>query len=101
MTVGSTAPAQTARRGPALGAYAMLAALTAAEIAVAGTSYDLRDRATALCGLLLAKAGILLAFSLGATPRRPAPALALLGLVVAVGFAVVLMLEAVYRAGVR
>jgi hypothetical protein len=49
----------------------------------------------------MAKAGILLAFSLRASLRRPAHRLALLALPVAVGFAVVLMLEAAYRAGVR
>ncbi|MES1207415.1 MAG: hypothetical protein ABUS79_15880 [Pseudomonadota bacterium] len=101
MTAGATEPVAPARRGPALATYAVLAALTAAEIAVARGGGDGRDRTTALAGLLLAKAGILLAFSLRATPRRPGPRLALLAVVVAVGFAVVLMLEAVYRAGLR
>jgi len=100
MTVGATDDAPS-RRGPALATYAVLAALTAAEVAVAGAGGAARDRTTALAGLLLAKAGILLAFSLRGSPRRPGPRLALLALVVAVGFAVVLMLEAVYRAGLR
>ncbi|HVT10127.1 MAG TPA: hypothetical protein VHO67_21850 [Polyangia bacterium] len=100
MTAGA-AEGTPARRGSALATYAVLAALTAAEIFVAGTDASARDRTTALAGLLLAKAGILLVFSLRGTPRRPGPRLALLAIVVAVGFAVVLMLEAVYRAGVR
>ncbi len=101
MTAGATEPVAPARRGPALATYALLAALTAAEIAVARTGGAARERTTALGGLLLAKAGILLAFSLRATPRRPAPRLALLAIVLAVGSAVVLMLEAVYRSGLR
>lgn len=101
MTVGATEPLAPPRRGPAVTTYVVLALLTAAEIAVAGAAGPARDRTTALAGLLLAKAGILLAFSLRGTPRRPGPRLALLALVLAVGFAVVLMLEAVYRAGLR
>jgi hypothetical protein len=101
MTDGATESLAPARRGPALATYVVLAALTAAEIAVARTTGGARERTTALAGLLLAKAGILLAFSLRATPRRPGPRLALLALVLAVGSAVVLMLEAVYRTGLR
>lgn len=100
MTVGVTEDAPV-RRGSALATYVLLAALTAGEIFVARADGAARDRTTALAGLLLAKAGLLLAFSLRGTPRRPAPRLALLAIVVAVGFAVVLMLEAVYRAGLR
>jgi hypothetical protein len=101
MIADATEPVVPARRGTALATYAVLAALTAAEIAVTRAGGAARDRTTALAGLLLAKAGILLAFSLRATPRRPGARLALLALVLAVGFAVVLMLEAVYRAGLR
>ena len=80
--------------------FVVLAVLTAIELGLAACGADSRLRLTSLCGLLLLKAGLLLAFSLRATPRRPAPRLALLALVVAVGFTVVLMLEAAYRAGV-
>lgn len=85
------------RRRSALPAYAALALLTAVEIWVAGLDGEARLRTTALCGLLLAKAGILLTFSLRATPRRATTRLALLAVVAAVGFAVVLMLEAAHR----
>jgi cytochrome c oxidase subunit IV len=98
MTVGAT---ERPRRTPTLGVFAVLAVLTAAEIFVASSSVDDRLRSTALTGLLLAKAGILLAFSLRASLRRSASRLTLLAVLVAVAFTVVLMLEAVYRAGVR
>ncbi|HVV16208.1 MAG TPA: hypothetical protein VHH90_03320 [Polyangia bacterium] len=101
MTVGATEPIAPARRGSALATYAVLAALTAVEVAVARTGGAARERTTALAGLLLAKAGILLAFSLRATPRRSGTRLALLAVVLAVGFAVVLMLEAVSRVSLR
>jgi hypothetical protein len=89
------------RRASAAGIFALLAGLTAMEVVLATSGLDARLRTTALAGLLMAKAGILLAFSLRATLRRSAPRLVLLALVVAVGFTVVLMLEAVYRTGVR
>jgi len=98
MTVGVT---DRPRRGSALGVFALLALLTAAEILVATSGSDDRLRTTALAGLLMAKAGILLAWSLRASLRRPAHRLALLALPLAAGFTVVLMLEAVYRTGVR
>jgi|GraSoiStandDraft_51_1057287.scaffolds.fasta_scaffold1679575_1 hypothetical protein len=101
MTADATESDAPARRGPTLAIYVLLAGLTAAEVAIARTGGAARERTTALAGLLLAKAGILLAFSLRATPRRPGPRLALLALVVAVGAAVVLMLEAAYRARLR
>jgi cytochrome c oxidase subunit IV len=98
MTVGAT---ERPRRAPTLGVFAVLAVLTVTEIFVASSSVDDRLRSTALTGLLLAKAGILLAFSLRASLRRSASRLTLLAVLVAVAFTVVLMLEAVYRAGVR
>lgn len=101
MTAASTQAVAPSRRASALPIYAALAVLTGLEIGLAGAAVEPRMKTTALAGLLLAKAGLLLAFSLRATPRRPAPRLALVALVAAVGFAVVLMLEAVYRAGVR
>ena len=88
-------------RASALAVFTLLAILTAAEILIATSGLDGRWRTTALGGLLIAKAGLLLAFSLRATWRRSATRLALLALPLAAGFTVVLMLEAVYRAGVR
>ncbi|HXJ22164.1 MAG TPA: hypothetical protein VMT03_18220 [Polyangia bacterium] len=98
MTVGAT---ERPSRAPSLGAFAVLAILTAAEIVVASSGVGDRPRVTALTGLLLAKAGILLVFSLRASWRRSAPRLALIALLLAVGFTIVLMLESVYRTGVR
>jgi hypothetical protein len=102
MTVGAAERASDrGGRASTLATFAVLAILTVAEILAGVTSLDDRLRTTALAGLLLAKAGILLAFSLRASLRRSAPRLTLLALVAAVGFTVILMLEAVYRAGVR
>jgi len=98
MTVGAT---ERPPRTSSLGAFAVLAILTGAEVLVASSGLGDRRRVTALTGLLLAKAGILLVFSLRASWRRSAPRLALIALLLAVGFTVVLMLEAVYRTGVR
>ena len=81
--------------------FIVVAALTAGELGLAASGADGQLRLTALCGLLLLKASLLLAFGLRATPRRPAPRLTLLALVAACGFTVVLMLEAAYRAGVK
>ncbi|HXU64034.1 MAG TPA: hypothetical protein VN962_20185 [Polyangia bacterium] len=100
----TTAPVEVVglgRRASRVVLFVALAALTAAEVALVLRDGDARLQTTALCGLLLMKAGLLLAYSLRATPRRPGPRLALVALVTAVGFAVVLMLEAAYRAGVR
>ncbi len=96
-----TAGAVERPRASSVAVFATLAVLTAAEILVATSQVEERLRTTALTGLLLAKAGILLAFSLRATWRRPAARLALLALLAAASFTVVLMLEAAYRAGVR
>jgi cytochrome c oxidase subunit IV len=102
MTAGVTDPTiEPPRRASILGVFGLLAALTLGEILTARSGLDARLRTTALVGLLLAKAGILLAFSLRASWRRSATRLALLAVAAAAGFTVVLMLEAVYRAGVR
>jgi cytochrome c oxidase subunit IV len=97
----TVAAADRPRRASTLAVFAVLAALTVAEILVAASGVYARLRTTALAGLLMAKAGILLAFSLRATWRRPATRLVLLSLLAATGFTIVLMLEAVYRAGIR
>jgi cytochrome c oxidase subunit IV len=98
VTVGVT---ERSRRLSAASNFALLSALTAMEVVVATWTGADRLRTTALAGLLIAKAGVLLAVSLRATWRRPAPRLALLALPLAVGFTVVLMLEAAYQAGGR
>ena len=86
---------------PILTVLPVLAILTVAELLVASSAADGRLRTTVLAGLLMAKAGILLAFSLRASWRRSASRLALLALLMAAGFTIVLMLEGVYRSGVR
>ncbi len=101
MTAAAADGVGSGRPAARLGAFLALAALTGAEIALAASGGDARLRTTALGGLLLLKSGLLLAFSLRATLRRPGPRLTLLALLAAVGFAVVLMLEAAYRAGLR
>lgn len=101
MTAADVEVVGLGRRASRLGLFAVLAALTAAEVGVALWDGAARLRMTALCGLLLMKTGLLLAYSLRATPRRPGPRLVLLALVTAAGFTVVLMLEGAYRAGVR
>jgi cytochrome c oxidase subunit IV len=98
MTVAAT---ERPRRSSSLGVFATLAILTAVEILAAISDLEDRLRTTALVGLLMAKAGLLVALSLRASLRRPAHRLALLALPLAAGFTVVLMLEAVYRAAVR
>jgi len=98
MTVGA---ADRPPRAPVAGVFAALAILTVAELLVAGAGADDRLRTTTLTGLLLAKTGLLLFFSLRATWRRPAARLVLLALPLAAGLTVVLMLEAVYRTGIR
>jgi len=101
MSLASAEVIGLGRRASRVGLYLVLAALTAAEVALSLWDGAARLRTTALCGLLLMKAGLLLAYSLRATMRRPGPRLALLALVTAAGFTIVLMLEGAYRAGVR
>lgn len=100
MTAGA-APAVADGRAARWGLFMTVAALTAFELAVASSAIEAQARSTMLCGLLMAKAGLLMAFSLRASLRRPGPRLTLLAIVIAVGFAVVLMAEGAYRAGVR
>jgi hypothetical protein len=58
-------------------------------------------RITALAGLLMAKVGLVLAFFMRARASRQASWLALVAIGFAAAVAVVLMLETVYRVGVR
>jgi hypothetical protein len=101
MTAASSDLVGAPRRAARVGLFVLLAALTAAEVALATSDWQARLRTTALGGLLLLKTGLLLRFSLRATLRRPGPRLVFVALLAAAGFAVVLMLEAAYRAGVR
>ena len=83
-------------------AFAALCVLTAAELLVVGVGSGAGRSApgAALVTLLLAKAGVVLAFFLRAPARPRAAALTLAAIVMAVGFAVVLILEAGFLARV-
>jgi len=77
--------------------FAILAGLTVAELAVAGLDVAGRARVTALCGLLIAKVGIVLAVFLRVGARRRDPRLALAALLLASSSAAILMLEMAFR----
>jgi hypothetical protein len=77
--------------------FAILAGLTGAELVVAGLDVAGRARVTALCGLLIAKVGIVLAVFLRVRARRRDPRLALAALLFASSAAAVLMLEMAFR----
>jgi cytochrome c oxidase subunit IV len=80
-------------------AFAALLALTALELTVIGLDTGRAARITDLAGLAMTKAAVVLIFFMGLrAERRPLRFTALLPLLVAPGFAVVLMLEAAYRA---
>lgn len=85
-------------RATAIG-FLALAILTIAELLVVGLDFglDRAARVTVLCGLLMAKAGLVLAVFLRVGGRRRDPRLALAALFLASGFAVVLMLEMAFR----
>jgi cytochrome c oxidase subunit IV len=77
--------------------FAGLVVLTIAEVLVAGLARDRAACVTTLCGLLMAKAGLVLAVFLRVRLRRRDPRLALGALILAAGIAVVLMLEMAFR----
>ena len=86
---------------PAWPAFVTLAALTATEVRLASGAASAR-RATALCGLLILKVGLVMVLCLRADLRRRRPSrLAAVALLVAAGFALVLMLEAAFQARLR
>jgi hypothetical protein len=75
-----------------------VAALTGAEIAISGAEIARAPKVTAMVGLLLAKAATVGAFFMGARFGRRSARLTLVAVAVATGYAVVLMLEAAWRA---
>ncbi len=82
--------------------FVTLAALTLAELKVAGAGGGGPGRATTLAGLLIVKVGLVLVFCLRADfRRRSAARLVLIALIFAAGVAAVLMLEAAFQARVR
>lgn len=76
----------------------VVAALTGAEIAISRAGVAQAPKVTAMVGLLLAKAATVAAFFMGARLGRRTAGLTALAVVVAAGYAVVLMLEAAWRA---
>jgi heme/copper-type cytochrome/quinol oxidase subunit 4 len=85
------------RLGAAAIGFAILAGLTVAELVVAGLDVGGRARVTALCGLLIAKVGIVLAVFLRVGARRRDPRLAMAALLFASSSAAILMLEMAFR----
>jgi cytochrome c oxidase subunit IV len=83
-------------RGLAPG-FAALIAMTVAELTVVDLQIGRAARVTVLCGLLLAKAGLVSTVFLRVRLRRRDPRLALAAVLLAAGFAVVLMLETAFR----
>jgi cytochrome c oxidase subunit IV len=82
--------------------FALLLTLTALELAVIRLDVERAARITALAGLAITKAGLVLwIFMRLKEEPRALRATALLPFLVAPGFAVVLMLEAAFRARLR
>ena len=77
--------------------FAILVGLTVAELVISGLAVDSRTRVTALCGLLIAKVGMVLAVFLRVGARRRDPRLALAALLFASSSAAILMLEMAFR----
>jgi Prokaryotic Cytochrome C oxidase subunit IV len=94
-----SAPAREARTGRLVFALLALFALTALEVGVVDLPVDRAARVTALVGLSMTKVLLLLVafMRIGREPRL-VRFVALVPLVVGPGFAVVLMLEAAFRA---
>ncbi len=104
MTGDAGAGADPARPATArlVAAFVALVALTSAELwVVVGLEAGRAARITALGGLLMAKVGLVLSFFMRARASRRASWLALVALAAAAGFAVVLMLEMVFRVNVN
>jgi hypothetical protein len=81
--------------------FGVLVAMTICELLVAGMSAGRAGRITALTGLLIAKVALVLSFFMQARANRRIST----SVFVAIGFAavvaIVLMLETVFRVGVR
>jgi len=97
---GSSGTASRPKTFPLLAVFALLAALTACELFVAGMDAGRAARITALAGLLMAKVGLVLSFFMRARANRRAARLTLLAIGVAAAAGVVLMLEMVFRVNV-
>jgi len=102
MTTAAPERSRSGRFGSTPLTFVALAALTAAELKVAGLDGAGPSRATTLVGLLIVKVGLVLTLCLRADfRRRSAARLVLIALILAAGAAAVLMLEAAFQARVR
>jgi uncharacterized membrane protein len=81
--------------------FAALVLLATAELLVPGIAADRSLRITLLVGLLMAKIGIVFLAFLRVRANRRSTGLLAAALVMAAGFAVVLMIESWYRSGIR
>jgi hypothetical protein len=98
----SPAGSRAGRLRQAAAVFVALGAVTALELRVSELPADNARRATALVALLIGKVALIMAFCLRAHLRhRTAPRLTAIGLVLATAFAIVLMLEASFQAGIR
>lgn len=84
--------------GSLLATFLFLLGLTGAELWVATTPAERAARITALAGLLMLKAGVVLMLFMHGRSRLRVSWLVFAGLAVGVGYAVVLMMEAAFRA---
>ena len=96
----AAAPASTGT-GTLAATFGALAALTAGELLVPGLSAPRSLRIALLVGLLLAKVVLVFLVCLRVRANRRLVGLLAVALVMAVGFAVVLMLESNYRGAIR
>ena len=81
--------------------FGALLMLTTAELLVPGLAASRSVRITALVGLAMAKMGIVFVAFLRVRANRRSAGLLAAAVVMAAGFAVVLMIESWYRSGVR
>ena len=86
---------------PLVAAFGALIALTVSELLIAGAAAERAARITALAGVLIAKVSLVLSFFMKARRSRRSSAGAYVSVAFAAGVAVVLMLETMFRVGVR
>jgi hypothetical protein len=98
---GTASDTARPRTAALLAAFVALIAMTSCELVVVGLAAGRAARITALAGLLMAKVGLVLSFFMRARASRQSSWLALVAIGMAVGFAVVLMLEMVFRVNVH
>jgi len=101
MTGELAPPAERTSNAALLAGFGALVLLATAELLVPGLAAGRSLRITLLAGVLMAKVGIVFVAFLRVPANRRSTGLLAAALVMAVGFAVVLMLESWYRSGGR